>query len=78
MKRYKQKELKEFIRMGIAEDITKLSNESIKEIKDNEKGLENIGLSIGTYGMNGGLFKGYESGKLYVITSRNSNLFYLA
>ena len=69
----KQKELKDMARFGQAEDITTISDEEAKALR--KKGIETIGVSRGTYGMNGALLRDNE-GKKYVITSRSSNLFY--
>lgn len=70
----KQAELKKMAKYGEAEDITGLSDAEAKELK--KSGVELVGISRGTYGMNGALMRGTADGKLYVITSRNSNLFY--
>ena len=69
----KQKELKDMARFGQAEDITTISDEEAKALR--KKGIETIGISRGTYGMNGALLRDNE-GKTYVITARSSNLFY--
>ena len=68
---YSQKQLKDMARDGIATDITNWSQEQIMEIKP----LTKIAVSKGTYGMNGALLKD-DNGNLYVITARNSNLFF--
>lgn len=69
----KQKELKDMVRFGQAEDITTISDEEAKALR--KKGIETVGVSRGTYGMNGALLRDSE-GKKYVITARSSNLFY--
>lgn len=69
----KQKELKDMARFGQAEDITTISDEEAQALR--KKGIETIGVSRGTYGMNGALLRDNE-GKKYVITARSSNLFY--
>lgn len=69
----KQKELKDMARYGEAEDITTISDAEAKELK--KKGIETVGVSRGTYGMNGALLRDREGNK-YVITARSSNLFY--
>ena len=69
----KQKELKDMVRYGKAEDITTLPDEEAKELR--KKGIETVGVSRGTYGMNGALLRD-KDGKKYVITARSSNLFY--
>lgn len=69
----KQKELKDMARYGEAEDITTISDAEAKELK--KKGIETVGVSRGTYGMNGALLRDKDGDK-YVITARSSNLFY--
>lgn len=69
----KQKELKDMARFGQAEDITTISDVEAKELK--KKGIETVGISRGTYGMNGALLRDKDGNK-YVITARSSNLFY--
>ncbi len=69
----KQKELKDLVRLGEAEDITAISDAEAKELK--KKGVETIGVSRGIYGMNGALLRDYD-GKKYAILARNGNLFY--
>lgn len=70
MKQYTKKELREFVRLGMAVNITEANPKSIKEP------VEKIGYSSGVYGLNGGLLQGRESGNYYAITARSSNLFY--
>lgn len=68
--------LKEIKNMN-AKDITSLSDKELNEIKKQERRLEEISISMGTYGINGALFKGEKTGSLYKITARCTNLFYL-
>lgn len=68
-----QKDLKQMATSGAAIDITNVSDEEAKEIRSRK--LNTVAISRGTYGMNGALLKDKE-GKTYVITARNSNLFY--
>lgn len=71
MKRMKQSEIKRLVEMGAAVDIT--AEEGTLE---KYRRLDPLAVSLGQYGMNGGLLKDHASGKLYAITARNSNLFY--
>lgn len=75
MKKYTQKELKNLVSLNKAEDITHYSFEQADNLHKAHY-LETIGLSTGTYGMNGALLKD-ENGTLYVISARNSTLFQL-
>ena len=69
----KLKEIKEIN----AIDITKLNYNDIKKLDKKENGFEKISISFGIYGMNGALLQGRKTKKLYKITARNTNLFYL-
>lgn len=71
-----QKSLKELANDGIAKDITNLSDEETKKLRDKHGHLEVMRVIHGTYGMNGAILKSYETGEYFVITSRNGNLFY--
>lgn len=73
MKKYTQKELKTFARDGIAQDITTMNFEQMKEFLHTHN-LDRVGVSRGVYGLNGGLLKDIETGEFYVITTRNSAL----
>lgn len=74
MKKYTKKEIKNLVTLGAAENITSYSFEQMNEFLKVHN-LERIGLSYGAYGMNAGLLKDIETGKLYAITARNSALF---
>ena len=69
MKKYTLREIKRFVSLGVAQDITAASRPAIHEP------FEKIGYSAGIYGING-LLQGKSSGTIYAITARNSNLFY--
>lgn len=70
MKKYTLREIKRFVSLGLAQDITTANCPAIKEP------FEKIGVSRGIYGINGGLLRGQSSGTIYAITARNSNLFF--
>ena len=72
------KELKNIAHFGMAEDSTNFSEKDINELQEREGTLENIAISFGNYGMNGGLFEARNTRKKFVILSRNTNLFRLA
>lgn len=71
MKKLTQKEIKNLVELGAAVDIT--SEEGTLE---KYRRLDPIAVSRGKYGMNGGLLKDSQTGKLYAITARSSALFY--
>lgn len=73
MKRMTQKEIKRFVALGVAEDITYLSFDDCNALRKAHS-FTTLNVSMGVYGMNGALFKD-ENGNLYAITSRSSTLF---
>ena len=77
MNKYTLKHLKQLANDEVALDITNISDFNLEQLEAHENGFKKIGISVGTYGMNGALFKGYTTGGLYVITARNSTLFRL-
>lgn len=68
-----QKEIKRFVALGVAEDITYLSFNACDNLM-NAHTFTTLNISTGAYGMNGALLRD-EAGKLYAITSRTSTLF---
>ena len=74
MKKYTQREIKNLVADGIAEDITRRSFSEIQELRA-AASLEQVGYSFGKYGINGGVLRSRTSGKLYAITARTSALF---
>lgn len=71
MRKYKQKELRNLVRMGVAEDYTHKPNECAYILNRMEK----VGYSTGIYGINGGIVQDPETGTLYAIIGRCTNLF---
>lgn len=70
MRKYTQKELRQLVRLGVAEDYTNKPSEYIYTLRR----LEKVGYSSGVYGINGGLVQDTETGALYAIIRRCSNL----
>ena len=77
MTKYTIKQLKQLTHDEVALDITNISDFNLEQLEAHENGFKKIGISSGTYGMNGALLKGYTTGRLFVITARNSTLFRL-
>ena len=73
MKKYTLKALRELVRLGVAEDYTNKPAEYLYTLRR----LEKVGYSSGVYGINGGLVKDPETGSLYAIIGRCTNLFIL-
>lgn len=71
----KNKDLKELVERNLAKDISYYQDEKIRNIKNNEKGFNEIAYSSGIYGCNGVLLQGRTTLKLYVITSRTSAIY---
>ena len=66
----KKKELKELVTSGKAKELTR---EVAQNLMENHS-IEKIGVSIGTYGISGGLLQDTRNDQLYVISSRSSLL----
>lgn len=73
MRKYTQKQLRELVRLGYAEDYTHKPSEYIYTLRR----LDKIGYSSGVYGLNGGLVEDMEPGTRYAIIGRCANLFIL-
>lgn len=73
MRKYTQKQLRELVRLGCAEDYTHKPSEYIYTLRR----LAKIGYSSGVYGLNGGLVEDMETGTWYAIIGRCTNLFIL-
>lgn len=68
MKKYTKKELSEFVRLGLAIDISEWQ-------VNNLKNYSQIGYSTGTYGCNGKLIINNDTGDRYVILGNKKALF---
>lgn len=71
MRKYTQTELRQLVRLGVAEDYTNKPSEYAQALNR----LEKVGYSVGIYGLNGGLVQDPETGTLYAIIGRCTNLF---
>lgn len=71
MRKYTLSEVKHFVRLGIAQDITNTTHAEVLEISNR---CDTVGYSCGKYGINGGLLQDRTSGALYAVTARNSTL----
>ena len=76
MRKYTQKELKNLVSLGMAENITNLSFDDGKTFRK-EHNYTQIGYSSGVYGCNGALLEDINTGEKFVITARNSTLMQL-
>lgn len=72
MRKTTLKTIKNFVKDGIAKDI---SNVVYEEFINTHKQLKKICVSHGTYGINGGVLEDEQTGELFAITARNSMLF---
>lgn len=72
----RQKDIKEYVKSGFAKDITKMSFEEGKELREKTV-LETIATSYGVYGVNGALLRDRLTGELYGIVGRAGILFQL-
>lgn len=73
MRKYTQKELRQLVRLGVAEDYTNKPADYMYTLRR----LEKVGYFSGVYGINGGLVQDTETGQLYAVIGRCSNLFIL-
>lgn len=69
-----QRQLKQMVRDGFAEDITNIGFGGARKLREEEGYLEIIGTGYGVYGVNCAWLKGRNTGTNYVITARNSTL----
>ena len=75
MTKYTQRQLREMVARGMAENITNATNETRNDIEQKEGYYTQVGYSSGIYGCNGMLFKGKNTGTLYAITSRSQAIY---
>lgn len=75
MTRYTQKQLREMVKFGIAEDVTYFGTDQYEMLLDNEGFFRQIGYSSGVYGCNGMLLQGNNTKTLYAVTQRTSAIF---
>jgi len=75
MRKYTQRQLKDLVRTGAAQDITNHSTTEYEELVSRENSFDRIGYSSGIYGINGGLIQGNKTGTLYAITARTTATF---
>ena len=72
--KYTLKALRELVRQGAAEDYTHAAEADAMELWQHD---ERVGYSKGKNGINGALVRHNETGRLYVILVRCSNLYIL-
>ena len=75
MRKITKKEIREYIKLGFAQDITTYSFDQVEQLRK-ARALDVIAISYGIYGMTGALLQD-ENGECYAIAARNSSLFQL-
>lgn len=75
MEKFTQKEIKHFLSVPGVINATNFGIEEYEAVSEKEHGFECVGLSHGKYGMNGGVFRGRETGTFYVVTARSTAIF---
>lgn len=70
-----QKELRNMAEKPYCENITYGTEEDYQRIMKEEGWLDTVAYSIGMYGRSGTLYRGHNTGKMYVITSRTTAVF---
>ena len=68
------KDIKEYIRIGLATDITYYSFDQINELRK-DTWFDTVAYSTGVYGLNGVVLRDHKTGKMYAIASRTNALF---
>ena len=76
MMKFTLKDLKSLLNHAGVVDLTHATEEDRRRVMSDELGwLDQIGYAAGVYGCNGKLFRGHETGLLYVIAGRTTALF---
>ena len=70
-----QKELRNMAGKPYCEDITYGKEKDYQRIMKEEGWLDTVAYSTGMYGRSGTLYRGHNTGKMYVITSRTSAIY---
>ena len=70
-----QKELRNMVNQPYCEDITHGREKDYYRIMKEEGWLDTVAYSTGMNGRTGTLYRGHNTGKMYVITSRTSALY---
>jgi len=66
-----KKELRAWVRDGIAHDVTNYNFESLNRLRDIENGFSKVRVARGVYGVSGGIVQGNKTGDFYAVTQRN-------
>lgn len=75
MKKTTQKNIKSYVSLGMAKDITSLSFDEVEKIREACGGFDKVLYSCGLYGVNGYLLQGRSDGNFYTVTARSSAIF---
>lgn len=75
MTKFTQRQLKDLVFYGNAYDISDYRESDYWYTMNKEGNMKRIGYSCGTYGCNGLLLQGCNTGKLYAITKRTPAIF---
>ena len=70
-----QHEIKQYLTQGYAEDLTYKKSDEGKALREQEGYIDEGAYSVGTYGCNGLLLKGHNTGKMYTITARTQAIY---
>lgn len=73
MKRTTRKNIKSYVSLGLAKDITNYSFDQVQKLLHNIN-VDKIAYSAGINGINAGLFQDKNTGEMYAITTGNSVL----
>lgn len=73
MKKYTRKNIKSYVSLGLAKDITNYSFLQVERLL-RRINIDRIAYSTGINGINAGLFQDKNTGEMYAITARNAVL----
>lgn len=74
MRKYTLKTIREWVKLGAADDITRFGFDEMRDFLHSHS-LDKVGYSCGVYGISGGLLQDTQTGQLYAITARNTACF---
>lgn len=77
MRKVTLKYIRECAYTGVTVDISDYCFDAVRQLVQDENGLDKIAYSSGVYGINGGIVQGRKTGTQYSILGRCATLFYI-
>ena len=69
------KQMKAMTKFAWVEDISKADADKCNTIKEEEKHLELVAVSTGMYGVSGKMWRGEQTGKMFVALNYSANIY---